>query len=207
MNMDERTLSFRGLYDACLSLSLDKPVVGNDANVDGKDLLLITGANQGGKSTLLRGIGLAQLMMQCGMFVAADSFRSSISNAVFTHCKREEDTAMKSGKLDEELSRMSDIVDHITPFSMVLLNESFAATNEREGSEIARQIVSALLDKRIRVIFVTHLYELARGFHESNMGNILFLRAERERTFRLIEGEPLQTSFGEDLYNDIFGSG
>ena len=48
---------------------------------------------------------------------------------------------MKSGKLDEELSRMSDIVDHITPHSMILFNESFAATNEREGSEIARQII------------------------------------------------------------------
>ena len=54
---------------------------------------------------------------------------------------------MKSGKLDEELSRMSAIVDHITSHPMILFNESFAATNEREGSEIARQIVSALLEQ------------------------------------------------------------
>lgn len=64
---------------------------------------------------------------------------------------------MESGKLDEELSRMSGIVDHISSDSMVLFNESFAATNEREGSEIARQIVSALLEKRIKIFFVTHL--------------------------------------------------
>ncbi|EGD50050.1 DNA mismatch repair protein MutS domain protein [Thermoanaerobacter ethanolicus JW 200] len=63
---------------------------------------------------------------------------------------------MKSGKLDEELSRMSDIVDNIKPNSMVLFNESFAATNEREGSEIARQIITALIEKRIKVFFVTH---------------------------------------------------
>ena len=70
---------------------------------------------------------------------------------------------MESGKWDEELSRMSDIVDRIKPNSVLLLNESFASTNEREGSEIARQIVRALLNKRVKVFFVTHLYHFAHG--------------------------------------------
>jgi DNA mismatch repair ATPase MutS len=78
-----------------------------------------------------------------------------------THYKREEDTAMKSGKIDEELSRMNDIVESITPNALILFNESFAATNEREGSEIARQIVSALIEKHLKVFFVTHLFEFA----------------------------------------------
>jgi DNA mismatch repair ATPase MutS len=190
-------------------LGLDQRVVGNDANVDEQDLAIITGANQGGKSTFLRSVGLAQLMMQCGMFVSAASFCSSVYDSLFTHYKREEDTSMKSGKLDEELSRMSDIVDHITSNSMILFNESFAATNEREGAEIGRQILSALLDKRVKILCVTHLYELAHGFYRGNMGNVLFLRADRQvggaRTFKLFEGEPLQTSFGEDLYNSLFG--
>ena len=116
---------------------------------------------------------------------------------------------MKSGKLDEELSRMSDIVDNMTSRSIVLFNESFAATNEREGAEIARQIVFALCEKRVKMIFVTHLYEFARVICDKRMENVLFLRAEREadgrRTFKLVEGEPLQTSFGEDLYKSIFG--
>jgi DNA mismatch repair ATPase MutS len=142
------------------------------------------------------------------MFVPAESFSSNVCDGLFTHYKREEDATMKSGKLDEELSRMSDIVDKITPNSMVLFNESFAATNEREGSEIARQIVSALLEKRLKVFYVTHLYQFAHGFVDKKTENVLFLRAEREadggRTFKLVEGEPLQTSYGEDLYNMIF---
>jgi DNA mismatch repair ATPase MutS len=117
---------------------------------------------------------------------------------------------MRSGKLDEELRRMNDIVDTITSNSMVLFNESFAATNEREGSEIARQIVSALLGKRLKVFFVTHLYEFAHGFVGKKTENALFLRAERQadggRTFKLVEGEPLETSYGEDLYTRIFGT-
>jgi len=203
-----RAFSFEGLYDVCLTLKMKQKVIGNDANAEKKDLVIITGANRGGKSTLLRSLGLAQLMMQCGSFVPAGSFRSDVCDGIFTHFKREEDRTMRSGKLDEELSRMSLIVNHLKPYSMVLFNESFAATNEREGSEISRQIVYALLKKRIKVIFVTHLYEFSRGLYENTMENALFLRAERkpdgERTFRVTEGEPLQTSYGEDLYNRIF---
>jgi DNA mismatch repair ATPase MutS len=113
----------------------------------------------------LRSIGLAQLMMQAGMFVGAEDFTADLTPSVFTHYKQEEDATMKSGKLDEELARMSDIADHLEPNSMLLLNESFAATNEREGSEIARQIVRALAEKRVRILFVTHLYDFrARSF-------------------------------------------
>jgi DNA mismatch repair ATPase MutS len=207
----ERRHSFQGLYDVSLALTMKQKVVGNDVNADNKDLVVITGANQGGKSTFLRSIGLAQLMMQCGMFVPAESFCANVCDGLFTHYGREEDAAMKSGKLDEELGRMSDIVEKITSNSLVLFNESFAATNAREGSEIARQIVSALLEKRVKIFFVTHLYEFAHGFYDKEMKNAEFLRAERRtdgrRTFRLIEGEPLQTSYGEDLYKRIFGTG
>ena len=204
----ERRLSFQGLYDGCLALTMPGRVVGTDANADRPDLVIVTGANQGGKSTFLRGVGLAQLMMQCGMFVPAEAFCSNTYDGIFTHYKREEDTAMKSGKLDEELRRMSDIVDHVTPRSMILFNESFAATNEREGSEIARQILCALIEKGVKIVCVTHLYELAQGFWRTRRDNVLFLRAERRadgtRTFKLAEGEPLQTSFGEDLYRNVF---
>jgi DNA mismatch repair ATPase MutS len=204
----ERKHSGHGLYDVCLSLCLRQKVVGNDLNADGKDLVIITGANQGGKSTFLRSIGLAQLMMQAGMFVSAESFSANICSNLFTHYKREEDATMKSGKFDEELKRMSEIVDHLTPDSTLLFNESFAATNEREGSEIAGQIVSTLIDKGLKVFFVTHLYTFAQGFYEDKTNETAFLRAERKsdgtRTFKLVEAEPLQTSYGEDLYNQVF---
>jgi DNA mismatch repair ATPase MutS len=206
----ERKLSFSGLYDACLALSIKRKVVGNDVKADGKNLLVITGANTGGKSTFMRSLGLGQLMMQAGMFVAAESFSAEVRDGLFTHYKREEDVTMESGKLDEELSRMSEIVDQLSPRSMILFNESFAATNEREGSQIAMQITSALLERGIKVSFVTHLHEFARTLYEKKMVNAIFLRAERlpdgTRTFRLIEAEPLQTSYGKDLYDSVRGA-
>jgi hypothetical protein len=203
-------LSARGLYDAALALSLDDgQAVGNDLDADGRQLIMITGANQGGKSTFLRSAGQAHLMMQAGMFVPASSFAASISTAVFTHFKREEDVTMEMGKLDEELDRMSVIAGQITPGCLLLCNESFASTNEREGSEIARQVIRALTEAGIRIIFVTHLYDLAERYYAQHDPATLFLRAERQpdgrRTFRLPAGEPLPTSYGEDLYQQVFG--
>jgi DNA mismatch repair ATPase MutS len=199
---------FSGLYDVSLCLTVNRGVVGNALHTDHKNLVVITGANQGGKTTFLRSTGLAQLMMQCGLFVGADDFKAEICSALFTHYKREEDATMKSGKFDEELARMSEIAEHIVPNSMLLFNESFAATNEREGSEIATQIVRALLEKGMKVFYVTHLYEFARGFFDEKIDDAMFLRPERQadgtRTFRLIKGEPLETSYGEDLYRQVF---
>ena len=205
----EHALSGQGLYDVSLTLTIEQRIVSNEMNADRKTLVMITGANQGGKSTFLRGIGLAQLMTQCGMFVGGESFRTTVCDGLFTHYKREEDETMESGKLDEELARMSDIADHISPNSILLCNESFAATNEREGSEIARQVLQALLSNGIRVLFVTHLFDLADCFYRQELDSALFLRAERgsdgARPFKLAEGKPLPTSYGEDSYRRIFG--
>lgn len=104
---------------------------------------------------------------------------------------------------------MSEIADDIDANAILLFNESFASTNEREGSEIARQIVGALRETGAKVFFVTHMFELAHGlFCSPKNESALFLRAERQadgsRTFRLVEGEPLSTSYGEDLYRRIF---
>ncbi len=210
VNSGTRNQSYQNLYDVCLALASGEKIIGNYGNADDKNLIIITGANRGGKSTFLRSVGVAQIMMQCGMFVPADYYRANVCSAIFTHFRKEEDSAMNSGKLDEELSRMSDIVDLIKADSLILFNESFAATNDREGSEIARQIVSALLENHIKIFYVTHLYEFARGFYTKNYQEAICLRAEREaggeRTFRIIEGEPLQTSYGQDLYDRIFGT-
>ncbi len=207
--MEPFRLSCKDLCDVCLALESEDRVVGNDVTADGRPLVIVTGANSGGKSTFLRSVGLAQLMMQSGMFVVAESYRASVSNRILTHFIREEDRTMRSGRLDEELSRMDAVANEITRHCLVLFNESFAATNEREGSEIGRQVVQALLERDVRVVFVTHRFELADGFRRSQPGSTRFLRAERSpdgrRTFKLVAADPLPTSYGEDLYDRIGG--
>lgn len=205
---NEQECQYSNLYDVCLALNTKKQVTGNEGKAIGKKLTIITGANQGGKSTFLRSIGLAQIMMQCGMFVPAQNFKAGIHSSLITHFRREEDSGMKSGKLDEELDRMNQVVGKLTPETMILFNESFAATNEREGSEIARQIVTALVEHGVTVYIVTHLYEFAHIFYDKKQNNVHFLRAERQingaRTYKISEGAPLPTSFGLDLYREVF---
>jgi len=199
-----------GLYDICLALKTARPVVDNEIEADGMNATVITGANQGGKSSFLRAFGLAHTMMQAGMFVGAQSYAGELCAGVFTHFKRREDATMQRGKFDEELARMSAIVDSLARNSLVLLNESFGSTNEREGSEIARQVFTALVERGVRVVFVTHLHEFARRLCDESRSDILFLRAERledgTRTFKLVRGPPLSTSYGKDLYREVFAA-
>jgi DNA mismatch repair ATPase MutS len=104
---------------------------------------------------------------------------------------------------------MKRIIVDITPKSMLLLNESFASTTEKEGSVIAEDITKALYEEGIRVFMVTHLYEFVKKTYEQMVGQVVFLCAERKedgtRTFRLLEEEPVYTSYGMDLYDEIIG--
>jgi hypothetical protein len=197
------------LYDPGLSLRTGERVVGNDLDADGVPLVMVTGANQGGKSTFLRSVGLAQLMLQAGTFVAAETFHATIASRLFTHVERDEDATLRSGRLDAELREMRAIDDELAPGDLLLCNESFSSTNEREGSLLAHAIVRALVESGVRVVYVTHLFDLARALHEDAPADTCFLRAERRedgsRTFKLLAGPPLPTSYGEDLYRRIFG--
>jgi hypothetical protein len=203
------TFSCTDLRDACLALQSQDPVTGNDVQAGGKQLIIITGANSGGKSTFLRSAGVAQLMLQCGLFVTARSYQANVTRGIFTHFIREEDSGMTSGRLDDELRRMSLVARQIQPGCLMLFNESFAGTNEREGAEIGYQIVRALLEAQVKVFFVTHRYALADRFRRQHAPATLFLRAERQpdgrRTYKLAVKDPLPTSYGEDLYYRLGG--
>jgi DNA mismatch repair ATPase MutS len=205
---EQVALGFRELYDVNLALSGGRRPIGNDLDADAKPLIVITGANQGGKTTFLRSFGVAEVMAQTRMLVAAQRFRTCLDGGGFSHFKPEEDAAMKSGKFDEELRRMSDIVDHLAPRSLILFNESFSATNEREGAEIARQIVSALLERGHRIAFVSHQFAFSHAMCERDPAASAFLRADRQedgtRTFKPVEGEPLGASFGDDIRRELF---
>lgn len=205
---DRHALTALSLTDVGLAVRSRQVLVGSDLDADGKDLIMMTGANQGGKSTLLRALGLAQLMFDAGMFVAADGFRASPSAGVFTHYRREEDTDLQHGKFDDELVRMSRLIDRLTPNALVLLDESFSSTNEIEGSQIARDLVDSLVTAGIRTCFVTHLYTLSHGLAHEHDPRHLFLRAQREGhqslPHRLVPGEPEPTSYAIDQFQQVF---
>lgn len=209
---DADTLCFAGLREVVMGIVQHICPVGNTCDLNGRTLLLVTGANQGGKSTFLRSIGIAQVMLQCGLPVVADRYESGIYRGFFTHFTRREDSAMNSGRLDEELSRMSQIVEGLQAGgpSLVLLNESFATTTEREGSQVAYDVVRAMAEAGVKVLMVTHLLSFAKriyGEKEKIGFPVAFLSAQRgedgQRSYRMIPHEPELTSFGLELYDQI----
>jgi len=206
-----RGLTFEGLRHPSLALRTGTTVVGNDAVLDGADMVVVTGANQGGKSMFLKALGAAHVMMRAGMFVAAEKLVAELGTGVVTHFRSGEDRTLRHGKLDEELERLSTIVEHLEPDAVVLCNETFASTNEREGSALAHHVFEALCDAHIRVFFVTHFFEFARRMADGVSSAIRILRAERlddgRRTYRIVASRPMATSFAEDVYRDVFGEG
>lgn len=209
IDKEGNNFEFSGLYDMSMALYNRACPVTNDMNASDKLLLIISGANQGGKSTYLRSIGIAQLLMQSGLFVPANYYCNVLCDGIFTHFTRREDRNMNSGKLDEELGRMNRIISNIKPSSMLLLNESFASTTEREGSKIAFDVVNALYEAGVRILTVTHLFEFTKMMYEKNLEKVMFLSAERlidgTRTYHILESEPERTSYGLDLYEEIVG--
>ncbi|MGW4741603.1 MutS-related protein [Nocardia xishanensis] len=197
-----------GLRDIALCLSSGQPVVGNDIYATGRSLIVVTGANSGGKSTLLRSVGAAQLMMQAGMFVVADGFEADVRDGVFTHFVTDEDRTMSHGKLVDELARMSHIVDRAGPNSLLLCNESFSSTSERDATRIAEPLIDGLAAAGVRVVFVTHLYEFADQRYRSAYPTDLFLRAghhaDGTRTFRFAPAPPEATSHAADVFRRVF---
>lgn len=203
-----RVLNAKSLCDIPLALQSQTAPVPVTITAGDAALVVLTGANRGGKSTALRAAGVAQLMAQAGLFVAAERYEFAVCTGVFTHFKREEDAAMEHGKFDEELERMSRITAAITPGGLLLANESFASTNEQEASDIGFDVITALLDSGVTVVLVTHLFTLAQQLYDDARPS-LFLRAERgvddQRPFQLVPAPPLPTSFGSDIYRAVFG--
>ena len=211
----QNTLRFADLKEFVMCIEQRVNAVGNTCDIEEKSLLIVTGANQGGKSTFLRSIGIAQVCMQCGLPVTAASYASGIFPSFFTHFTRREDSAMNSGRLDEELGRMNQIIEHLGERSIILLNESFATTTEKEGSVIAYDIIKALQEAGVKILTVTHLLSFAKKVYEETKQTeaagenpkTTFLSAQRlengRRTFKMIQHEPELTSFGLDLYESI----
>ena len=159
-----------GLYDVCLTLTSRQPVVGNDIDADDKSLVMITGANQGGKSTLLRSLGLAQLMMQSGMFVGARVVpRQRLRRRVHAlQARRGRDAWRAASSTRSSPDERDRRPDHARLASCSATSRSRRPTSAKARRSRARSF-ARMLDKQIKVVFVTHMYDLAHGFHAQQL--------------------------------------
>ena len=198
------------LYNPCVALKIDDEIVTNDVNFDDRArIYVLTGPNRGGKSVITCAVGLAQAMMQLGMFVPATSASLSPADAIMTHFPTGAEDTIEKGRLGEECARLGDIFAKVSEHSLVLLDESLSSTGSYEASYIAAEILRGLSMTGCRCIFSTHLHELAaeldsinRQVTEAGGAPIDTLVAgieEGQRSFKIHRAKPDGKSYARDI--------
>lgn len=202
------TLKADSLYELSLAFRQNSHPVPNDVTLNDIQYMIITGANQGGKSTFLRSLGISLFMFQAGMYVPAKEFSSPFYYNIFTHFSRREDAKMNTGRFEEELCRMENIINALDKKpAVILLNESFASTTEQTAATLALDIAHALENECVSLWMVTHITKFAMDFYNEHKEKRLILSAARvendEELYTMIERKPDSTSFGMDLFNKV----
>jgi DNA mismatch repair protein MutS len=152
-------------YDLALGRKLRheaETVVRNDLRLSGSErILVVTGPNQGGKTTLARMVGQLHYLCRLGLPVPGREARLYLFDRLFAHFERREVTGHLTGKLEDDLRRIHHIFDEATDRSLVILNESFSATTVDDGLLLGRQVLEELIERDMLAIYVTFLHELA----------------------------------------------
>lgn len=158
-------------YDLSLAMSKQHaglPVVPNDFDMEsGERLFVITGPNQGGKTTFLRAVGQILHLASIGCPVPCESAELYVFDRLFTHFPAEEQSGMDTGRLKEELIRLKDILDQATKDSVVLFNELFSTTATHDALAMGSETMRMLDRRGTACLYVTHLVELASATAET----------------------------------------
>ena len=209
--MKEHAFTATALYNPCVAIKIDGDIVPNDIAFDqNATIYVLTGPNRGGKSVITCAIGLAQVMMQLGMYVPAEAASISPVDAIFTHFPTGAEDTIDKGRLGEECARLGEIFDCVTDCGLVLLDESLSSTGSYEASYIAAEVLSGLARVGCRCLFSTHLHELAAEIDNLNRRSlesggvaidtlVAGIEGEGKRSFRIIRAKPDGKSYAHDI--------
>ena len=209
--MKEKAFAASALYNPCVALKIEYDIVPNDVTFD-KDatIYVLTGPNRGGKSVITCAIGLAQVMMQLGMYVPADTASISPVDGIYTHFPTGAEDTIDKGRLGEECARLGEIFDCVTDCSLVLLDESLSSTGSYEASYIAAEVLGGLAHVGCRCLFSTHLHELAAEIDNINKRSLASggvaidtlvagIQGEGKRSFKITRAKPDGKSYARDI--------
>ncbi len=171
-------------------MDLEERFVPNDVRLDRDEnqLLIITGPNMAGKSTLIRQVALIALMAQMGSFIPAERGRIGIVDRIFTRVGASDNLGRGQSTFMVEMVETAYIMRHATPRSLVVLDEVGRGTSTFDGMSIAWAVAEFLHDLGCRTLFATHYHELAQiaiskrrvknynVFVKEDKGRVVFLR-------------------------------
>jgi DNA mismatch repair protein MutS len=180
-----------GTFDLALAHKLSDgrtPVVTNDFRLDGPErIIVVTGPNQGGKTTFARTFGQLHHLAAVGCPVPGSAARLFLPDRIFTHFEREEDLAAMSGKLEDDLIRIGDILRAATGASIVILNEIFTSTTVHDARFLGTKLLTKVMRLDALCVYVTFVDELASlGEQIVSMMSTIVPGNPAERTYKVV---------------------
>lgn len=177
-------------FDLALAVKLAKEgqqAICNSFSLTGKErILVVSGPNQGGKTTFARMFGQMHYLAAMGCPVPGTSARLRHFDSLFTHFEREESIGTLNGKLQDDLDRIHRILLHATSDSIVILNEIFTSTSLADALFLSKRIIAKLLERDMLAVWVTFVDELSRlGPETVSMVSDVMIDDPARRSFRI----------------------
>jgi DNA mismatch repair protein MutS2 len=189
----DNALSLEKLFNPLLLRNGGSAVPCSISLNESKSIVIVTGPNSGGKTRLLQAIGLAQVLGQSGLFVAAESAKLPIANGLFATLVERTNADQREGRLGAELLRIRRLFSDLQPRSVVLLDELCSGTNPCEGEEIFNMVLHLLREVKPVAFISTHFLDYAKKLGSNGLRDTLdflrvFTKDDGIQTYKFVRG-------------------